>query len=76
MTRKRFVKLYMGLGYPRNFATCMALISCMSGYTYAETWGVVEATERLLRNLDKLTPEERALHDDFINAAARGGRKV
>lgn len=76
MTRKRFCKLCMGLGYPRNFATGKALIACVSGYTYAETWGVVEATERFLRYLDKLTPEERAIHADFINAAARGGWKV
>lgn len=76
MTRKRFVKLTMGLGYPRNFAGCNALITRMSGYTYADAWGIVKPTDRILRSLDRLTPEEKAMHADLIKAAEGGRWKV
>lgn len=39
MTRKRFVKLLMALGYSRNWANTRAEQARRVGYSYAEQWG-------------------------------------
>ena len=49
MTRKRFTKLLMGIGFQRNEAEVFAYWKCKWRKPYAETWNDYAAT--LSRNL-------------------------